>query len=175
MHYSYFRDYDPGIGRYVQSDPIGLEGGPNLYLYGLSNSVRFTDPLGLDVLPRQPESPSAPPMCGVNFNRHNPIVVTFTDGVEGARISKPVTQTFSLDCLVTFGIVEDLKTTGPLVFAQAGSPAVEKALIGKGFKGAAKVVAGTIAGATSLPVAIGLGISTVNATLDKCECGNLLF
>jgi len=28
-HYNYFRDYDPAIGRYVESDPIGLRGGLN--------------------------------------------------------------------------------------------------------------------------------------------------
>lgn len=31
IHYSYYRDYDPQTGRYIESDPIGLEGGVNTY------------------------------------------------------------------------------------------------------------------------------------------------
>ncbi len=47
LHYNYFRDYDPSTGRYVEADPIGLEGGLNLYGYANQNPLSFTDPLGL--------------------------------------------------------------------------------------------------------------------------------
>lgn len=45
--YNYFRDYDPAIGRYVQSDPIGLAGGLSTYLYANANPNRYADPEGL--------------------------------------------------------------------------------------------------------------------------------
>ncbi len=45
-HYNAARDYDPTIGRYVESDPIGLRGGPNTYSYVKSDPARWTDPSG---------------------------------------------------------------------------------------------------------------------------------
>jgi len=46
LHYNYFRDYHPGVGRYVQPDPIGLAGGINLYFYVLNNPLKYIDPEG---------------------------------------------------------------------------------------------------------------------------------
>ena len=49
LHYNYFRDYDPQVGRYIQSDPIGLAGGLNTFAYAYNNPTNFIDSLGLEL------------------------------------------------------------------------------------------------------------------------------
>ncbi|WP_041522400.1 RHS repeat-associated core domain-containing protein [Gilvimarinus agarilyticus] len=79
LYYNYFRDYDPGLGRYVQSDPIGLSedfSNPmmrvietlnareysrnndsalvrinHVYAYSRQNPLTYADPLGLRPVP----------------------------------------------------------------------------------------------------------------------------
>jgi RHS repeat-associated protein len=46
LYYNRFRYYDPQIGRYINQDPVGLQGGLNHYAY-TSNPVNLIDPLGL--------------------------------------------------------------------------------------------------------------------------------
>ncbi|WP_049190775.1 EndoU domain-containing protein, partial [Serratia marcescens] len=46
LHYNLFRYYEPEVGRFTTQDPIGLEGGLNLYAY-VMNPLTWVDPLGL--------------------------------------------------------------------------------------------------------------------------------
>ena len=48
LHYNYHRYYDPRTGRYLRPDPIGLDGGLNLYIYANANPINAIDPFGLD-------------------------------------------------------------------------------------------------------------------------------
>ena len=46
FNYNASREYFPGLGRYIEADPIGLAGGMNPYLYANANPAKFTDRRG---------------------------------------------------------------------------------------------------------------------------------
>lgn len=82
------RWYDPQQGRFISEDPIGLDGGINLYAYVENDPVGSEDPLGLKPLPRQRTrtrmcSPEEMAECGK---------ICGPRGVQSCRVS----QTFRL-------------------------------------------------------------------------------
>jgi len=46
LSYNISRDYEPATGRYIESDPLGLQAGPSSYGYVHSNPGSWTDPDG---------------------------------------------------------------------------------------------------------------------------------
>ncbi len=56
-YYNWNRWYLPGVGRYLQPDPVALRGaangpyGPDWFGYANGNPLRFTDPMGLVPIP----------------------------------------------------------------------------------------------------------------------------
>jgi RHS repeat-associated protein len=71
--YNYFRDYDPGVGRYTESDPTGLAAGLNTYLYALAEPLMLVDPDGLDVChdrypPRPARARGKDPFVGIAYS-----------------------------------------------------------------------------------------------------------
>ena len=56
LAYNWMRDYHSSIGRYMQSDPIGLVGGLNTFLYVRADPLRLVDLTGEAIggLPSQP-------------------------------------------------------------------------------------------------------------------------
>lgn len=47
LYHNGFRDYIPGLGRYAESDPIGLGGGMNTFQYVKGNPLKWSDPRGM--------------------------------------------------------------------------------------------------------------------------------
>jgi RHS repeat-associated protein len=50
LYYYRARWYDPQLRRFISEDPIGLNGGINLYAYVGNNPINATDPSGLEIL-----------------------------------------------------------------------------------------------------------------------------
>jgi RHS repeat-associated protein len=66
LHYNAARYYNPSTGRYITTDPIGLNGGVNPFIYAYANPIILIDPDGLRGF-----SPAPRPGPQPNFGRPN--------------------------------------------------------------------------------------------------------
>lgn len=57
LYFNGWRTYSPHLGRYLESDPISLNGGLNTYAYVAANPLNYTDPMGLQAIPVPPVIP----------------------------------------------------------------------------------------------------------------------
>jgi RHS repeat-associated protein len=75
LHYNWHRQYDPTIGRYVQSDPLAFVDGPNVFAYAVSSPIQDFDPSGRETIVTfwQPRGygKSAFGHISININRRN--------------------------------------------------------------------------------------------------------
>ena len=67
LRYNRYRYYDPGSGRFVPKDPIGLDGGINVYRYA-PNPVGWTDPLGLAGRPLSGNDATGRPLASPHYS-----------------------------------------------------------------------------------------------------------
>jgi RHS repeat-associated protein len=70
LYYNLHRYYSPELGRYITSDPIGLQGGLNTYAYVGGDPVNTVDPMGLDFWIEGPSG--GEPFGHQSFNVGNP-------------------------------------------------------------------------------------------------------
>ncbi|MFF4653320.1 RHS repeat-associated core domain-containing protein [Streptomyces sp. NPDC001380] len=102
LDYNLFRYYDPATGRYLTTDPLGLDAGPNPHAY-VPNPLFWIDPLGLA---KQPSG------MGGWYGKLQP--ANWTDGSDNTRYE--INHLPAKDAYLHLGLPTDLKeATGPAI------------------------------------------------------------
>jgi RHS repeat-associated protein len=147
LNYNAARDYNPSLSRYVESDPLGLNGGQfSTYSYAAGNPLSNADPTGRDRAPFLPGNPSD----------KGPIVVPYPPSGNGPYLS-PSDQCF-VNCVFNELV--------PVTKTHLTTDIVTDVLEAYGFKVMAEACPAALLGVTVLEL--------FNATLTcSLECADL--
>jgi hypothetical protein len=139
-YYNFMRTYLPTVGRYGESDPVGLGGGVNTYSYVENNSLTQIDPTG--------EFPGLIGAVGAGaFNLAVQVSRNYTNN--GGNLAA------AFQC-VNLGEVAASAVVG--LFIPGGFTAIQKGLkFLRGGSATRFIAATTLAGGVAAPTAIGIG------------------
>lgn len=158
LNYNFRRYYSPATGRYIESDPVGLSGGPSTYAYVQNNPLGYNDPTGQFI----PEAIIGG-VIGTGFG----LITGYISGDRGSQLFEDAIAGGSSGLLI--GLTDGLSLAASPAIALAGKAGIG-AVIGSGLEATRQLSNyGCISSYTDIGVAGGLGALSAGTGVSAFE------